>query len=328
MRVYGITGLIGSGKDESTRVFERHGYQHISLSDCLRNELTKNKIPITRENLIDYANQLRKKNPSQLAEIAAKKVKSNLVVFSSIRNVAEVDFFRLKFAGFKMIKIESSEEMRFERLKKRGRENEPKTLAEFRAREKKDMTTGLSDVLKSTKMVIYNNETLEKLDKLVTNFIASDCRPGWDEYFLEIAEVVGRRADCCRGRIGTILVKDKKIIATGYNGSPRGTKHCSEVGCRLAHTKDEQGRVVENCVRTAHSDINAVIQAALHGVSTRGATLYGYYKPCYNCAKAIVQAGIVRVVVRKNYHEPLTDELFKEVGIKFEIVEPHEEGNA
>jgi len=328
MQVYGITGLAGSGKDEATRVFEKKGYQHISLSDCLREELKKNQIEIIRENLINYANNLRKRNPAAMAEIAIKKITSDKVVFSSIRNIGEVEFLKSKYPKFKMIKIEAKEEIRFQRLKKRGREGASQTLEEFKAESEKDRTTGVNEVVNNTQMIIPNNGSLEKLQKMIELFIESDNRPDWDEYFLGIADAVGRRADCCRGRLGTILVRNKRILTAGYNGSPAGTPECSKVGCLIHEFKDEEDNIREGCIRTAHSDINAIVQAALHGVSTKGATLYGYYKPCFNCAKAIVQAGIVRVVVRKNYHDKLTDKLFKEAGIKLEIINPEELGTA
>jgi dCMP deaminase len=329
MKVYGITGLSGSGKDEATRIFEKRGYQHISLSAGLREEAKNRGVDINvRADLQDLGNKLREEHGAFLADLASKKVNSNQVVFSSIRNIAEVDFLKLKFTGFKMIKIESPEADRFEREKKRNREGAPKTIEEFRKVHEKDLTTGVGEVVASTQMVITNNGTLEKLGKLVTNFLDSDNRPSWDEYFLKIAETVGLRADCCRGRLGTILVRNKQILSAGYNGAPSGLPECSKVGCLLRELRDYEGNKTEHCLRTAHSDLNAIIQAALHGVTTKGATLYGYYKPCFHCAKAAVQAGIVRVVVRKNYHDVLTDELFKGAGITMEILEPHEEGNA
>jgi dCMP deaminase len=114
-----------------------------------------------------------------------------------------------------------------------------------------------------------------------------DTRPSWDEYFLRIACDVATRATCLRRHVGAVIVRDKRILSTGYNGSPPGQPHCTDVGCLI-----EDGR----CIRTLHAEQNALIQAALHGVSTQGATLYGTCRPCHVCARMIVGAGIERVV--------------------------------
>ncbi len=114
-------------------------------------------------------------------------------------------------------------------------------------------------------------------------------RPSWDEYFLGIAREVASRSTCTRRHVGAVLVRDKRILTTGYNGSPPGQQHCSDpgVGCLL-----EDGK----CIRTLHAEQNAIAQAALHGVSTQGATLYCTCRPCHVCARMIVGAGIIRVV--------------------------------
>jgi dCMP deaminase len=114
-----------------------------------------------------------------------------------------------------------------------------------------------------------------------------DTRPSWDEYFMRIAREVATRATCLRRSVGAVIVRDRRILSSGYNGSPPGQPHCYEVGCLM-----EEGR----CIRTLHAEQNAIIQAALHGVSTEGATLYGTCRPCHVCARMIVGAGIRRVV--------------------------------
>jgi Deoxycytidylate deaminase len=114
-----------------------------------------------------------------------------------------------------------------------------------------------------------------------------DERPSWDEYFMRIAREVATRATCLRRHVGAVIVRDRRILSTGYNGSPPGQKHCTEVGCLM-----EDGR----CIRTLHAEQNALMQAALHGVSTAGATLYGTCRPCHVCARMVVAAGITRVV--------------------------------
>lgn len=135
-------------------------------------------------------------------------------------------------------------------------------------------------------------------------------RPSLNEYFLNIAEVVGQRSTCDRAHIGSVLVQDKYIIATGYNGAPHNLPHCDDVGHQM-----ENG----HCVRTTHAEQNAIIQAAVHGVSTKGATLYSTHSPCKICAKIIINAHIKRVVVRDIYRDPAIADLFKQAGVKFEV---------
>jgi dCMP deaminase len=117
-------------------------------------------------------------------------------------------------------------------------------------------------------------------------------RPTWDEYFLNIATEVAKRSTCDRANVGAVLVRDKRILTTGFNGSPAGLAHCDNEGHLL---------VEGHCVRTIHAETNAIIQAALHGVSTKGATCYVTHFPCINCTKSLINAGVVRVVYDNNY---------------------------
>lgn len=148
-----------------------------------------------------------------------------------------------------------------------------------------------------------------------------DKRPSWDEYFINIMKEVGKRASCDRGRSGAIIVRDKRILTTGYVGAPAGLQHCDEAGHLMRKSFDEDGSVKENCVRTTHAEQNAIIQAALHGVSTKGATLYCKMEPCLNCAKIIINSGIKRVVCEKRYHDAtLTREFFKQAGVDLVVL--------
>ncbi|MGC8667166.1 MAG: deoxycytidylate deaminase [Chthonomonadales bacterium] len=132
-------------------------------------------------------------------------------------------------------------------------------------------------------------------------------RPSWDEYFMEIARVVSTRATCNRRHVGAVVVRDRRILTTGYNGAPHGLPHCTEVGCKM-----QDG----HCIRTLHAEQNAIVQGALNGVSLRGATLYVTCQPCNNCAKMIINAGIVKVVFDGDYPDEFAMELFEEAGIE------------
>ena len=139
-------------------------------------------------------------------------------------------------------------------------------------------------------------------------------RPSWDEYFLDIVIRVARRSTCLRRQTGAVIVKDKRILATGYNGAPMGLAHCSEVGCLRDERNIESGARHELC-RGLHAEQNAVIQAALHGVSIKGAVIYCTHQPCTLCAKMIINSGIRDIFFISSYPDELAVELLKEAGI-------------
>jgi len=139
-------------------------------------------------------------------------------------------------------------------------------------------------------------------------------RPDWDNYFLDIVEVVSRRSTCLRRSVGAGLVRDRRILATGYNGAPSKLKHCLDIGCLRDQLKVPSGERHELC-RGLHAEQNVIIQAALHGVITKGSTLYCTNQPCVICAKMIINAGIVRVVIRDGYSDPLAAQMLEEAGI-------------
>ncbi|MEC9488536.1 MAG: cytidine/deoxycytidylate deaminase family protein [Halanaerobium sp.] len=143
-----------------------------------------------------------------------------------------------------------------------------------------------------------------------------DKRPGWDEYFMEIARVVSGRSTCLRRKVGALLVKNKQILATGYNGAPKGLEHCSVSGCLREERKIPSGERHELC-RGLHAEQNAIIQAALHGISIDGATLYCTNQPCVVCAKMIINAGIKEIIFAGDYPDALAREILEEAGVEF-----------
>lgn len=146
----------------------------------------------------------------------------------------------------------------------------------------------------------------------------NNVRPDWDEYFLQLADLVASRSTCMRRHVGAVLVKDERIIATGYNGAPRGIKHCLEVGCLRDRLGIPSGQRYELC-RGVHAEQNAIINAAYYGVSTRDTVLYCTNQPCIICARMIANAGIRRVVHRGNFQDSLALEILEEAGIKMEL---------
>ena len=143
-------------------------------------------------------------------------------------------------------------------------------------------------------------------------------RPDWDEYFMAIAELVSSRSTCLRRYVGAVLVKEKRILATGYNGAPSGIPHCKEVGCIREKMKVPSGERHELC-RGLHAEQNVIIQAAYHGVSIKGSILYVTCHPCSVCAKMIINAGIREVVIKDTYPDKIAAELLNEAGVKIRV---------
>lgn len=140
-------------------------------------------------------------------------------------------------------------------------------------------------------------------------------RPSWDEYFLEMAGLVSKRATCLRRRVGAVLVKDKRILATGYNGAPSGMRHCLEVGCLREKLNIPSGQRHELCAGL-HAEQNALIQAALHGISAKGSMLYATNQPCVICAKMLINAGIKEIIILDGYPDKMAMDFLKEAGIR------------
>lgn len=140
-------------------------------------------------------------------------------------------------------------------------------------------------------------------------------RPSWDEYFMQIVELIKTRSTCIRRQVGAVIVKDKRILATGYNGAPVGCEHCSEIGCLREQLNVPSGQRHELC-RAIHAEQNAIVQAAYSGTSVKGATLYVTNQPCVLCAKLAINAGIIRIVFSGEYPDELAMTLLKEAGIE------------
>ncbi|MGA8240320.1 MAG: cytidine/deoxycytidylate deaminase family protein [Desulfobacterales bacterium] len=139
-------------------------------------------------------------------------------------------------------------------------------------------------------------------------------RPSWDTYFMNITTLVAQRSTCTRRAVGAIIVKDKRILSTGYNGAPSGIRHCLEVGCLRESLQIPSGERHELC-RGIHAEQNAIIQAAYHGVSVNNAVLYCTNQPCAICAKMIINAGIKKIYYQSGYSDALAQEMLSEAGI-------------
>ena len=140
-------------------------------------------------------------------------------------------------------------------------------------------------------------------------------RPSWDEYFMDITRVVASRSTCTRRQVGAVVVKDKRMLTSGYNGAPQGLAHCGEIGCLRERMGIASGERHELC-RGLHAEQNAIVQAAFHGVTIAGSTIYCTHQPCSACSKMIINAGIRRIVFEKPYPDSLAAELLSEAGIE------------
>lgn len=140
-------------------------------------------------------------------------------------------------------------------------------------------------------------------------------RPSWDEYFIRITQEVSERSTCLRRKVGAILVRDKRILATGYNGAPKGLQHCDVVGCQREKMGAPAGKNHEIC-RGLHAEMNALLQAAEYGTPIAGAVLYSTTHPCSLCAKMLINAGIKRVVVNDDYPDSYGKKLLQEAGVE------------
>ena len=158
-------------------------------------------------------------------------------------------------------------------------------------------------------------EALEKLGRLVRQKLIGPPRPSWDEYFMRIAQVASMRSNCIKRKVGAVVVKDRRIVSTGYNGTPRGTRNCNEGGCPRCSGLAASGTRLDECL-CSHAEENAITQAAYHGTSVKDGCLYSTFSPCLMCAKMIINSGITEVVFNVGY--PLNDStfrLFEEAGI-------------
>jgi len=325
--IIGLTGKNASGKGEAVKFLEERGFISFSLSHVIRDELKNSGKQITRNNLIQMGNKLRhERGPGILAEIISKKIDPNRnYVIDSIRNPYEIETLR-RNKDFYLLNIESSPEIRFERIKARNRENDPKTFKEFMEIEATETSSDNNlhqQIEKCQEMAdhtVTNNNSLEHFHENLLNVLQKIMtkiqRPSWDEYFMNIAKVVASRGNCIKRKVAAVIIKDKRIISTGYNGTPRGTTNCNEGGCPRCFNLTPPGRDLSQCL-CSHAEENAITQAAYHGTSVRGASIYTTLAPCLTCTKMIINSGIEEIVYNIDYtFDDVAFKLCTEAGIK------------
>jgi dCMP deaminase len=322
----GLTGQNAGGKGEVANALKVRGFDYLSLSDAIRDEVRANGAEPTRENLITTGNDLRKQQGAAvLAQRILRKVDpdSNYII-DSIRNPAEVE--ALREAGyFRLVHVTATPKVRFERILKRGRESDPESYDAFLALEKREAkgdahSQNLDQVQELADETVENNNSLEQLqatvDELLLHLLRGVPRPGWDQYFMDIAKVTAARSNCMKRKVAALIVRDRRIVSTGYNGTPRGTKNCNEGGCPRCNSLAVSGTNLSECL-CSHGEENAIVQAAYHGVGLANATIYSTLAPCLMCAKMIINSGISEVVYNKDYVlNEHAFSLFKQAGVK------------
>jgi dCMP deaminase len=324
--ILGLTGKNASGKGEVARVLVAGGFETFSLSDEIRSELEAIGTEPTRDALIEAGRDLRTRyGLDVLARRASARFTQGLnQVVDSIRNPEEVLFLRT-LRDFHLISVDAPVDVRFDRLMKRARPGDPGDLDAFRSAEERELASGnpASQQLEATMAMadfrIMNDGGLDALTVRVKELFREAAqrmsRLPWDEYFMRIAEVVASRSSCAKRRVAAVVVKDHRIISTGYNGTPRGTRNCNENGCPRCMSLVASGADLGECL-CSHAEENAIVQASYHGVSLRDATIYSTFQPCILCTKMIINSGIVEVVYRSGYPLPeAARNLFKEAGV-------------
>lgn len=335
--IIGLTGTIGAGKGTVAEFLKEKGFTYYSCSDYLREELRNQGKEITVPNLANLGNSIREEyGHGEIAKRLLKQIKEENAIVDSLRHPEEIK--SLKESGkFVLIGIDANIGIRYERVKSRGKNEDNLSFLEFMSEEEKQKTNSgstmqLHNCLDLADYKIENNDSLEELQKKLEEIflkISTEIsqkeiyvRPSWDEYFMEVAKTIAKRATCDRGRSGCVIANDKQILVTGYVGSPKGLPHCDDVGHQFKKTIHEDGHTTNHCVRTVHAEQNAICQAAKLGISIKGATLYCKMTPCRVCAMMIINSGIKKVFCEKRYHAGGESEsMFKTAGIDLEFFE-------
>jgi dCMP deaminase len=326
--IIGLTGKNCSGKGEAAAFLQTVGYQYHSLSDVLREQMRAAQIDISRDSLVNFANNLREgKGASFLAEVILERLDPEKhYVIDSIRNPFEVEALRRR-KNFSLIAVVADPETRFERMKARQRESDPTTYDAFVKLEAAEAGAAddptrqqLNQVGEMADAQIVNAGTVEefheKIRDVVRMLAADTARPEWNQYFMDIAKVVALRSNCIKRKVAAVIVQDRRIVSTGYNGTPRGVQNCNEGGCPRCNSLGESGKGLDTCI-CSHAEENAIVQAAYHGVSIKGSTVYTTFSPCLLCTKMIINAGIAEVVYQSTYPmENVSLDLLKGVGIQ------------
>ena len=329
--IIGVAGRNGAGKGELVSFLESRSFTALSLSDAIRAELANQGLEETRERMIETGQAMRRRaGPGALAQGLAKQLLPDRnYAIDSIRHPVEVEILRqhAEASGhvFHLVWVDAKLETRFDRLVERGRSGDPTTIADLETLEARERGSDdpnaqqLDAVEGDADYRLANDDSLEAFQEAIQAWVRKNLafsRPDWDEYFMGIARVVASRSNCVKRKVAAVVTLEKRIISTGYNGTPRGTTNCNEGGCPRCNDLAPGGTRLDECL-CSHAEENAITQAAYHGVSLKNGSIYTTFSPCLQCTKMIINAGLVEVVYQSDY--PLGEtslSLLAEVGIE------------
>ncbi len=309
--IIGVAGRNGAGKGEFVAFLEARSFTVLSLSDAIRAELARRGLSETRERMIEVGQEMRRQaGPGALAQSLVRQLQPDRnYAIDSIRHPVEVEILRHCGQDFHLVWIDAKLETRFDRIRARDRSGDPKTLAELEALEARERGSDdpnaqqLDAVQDEASFTLVNDGTLESFQSQIQDWVKKNLafsRPGWDDYFMGIARVVASRSNCIKRKVAAVVTIDRRIISTGYNGTPRGTTNCNEGGCPRCNDLAAGGTRLDECL-CSHAEENAITQAAYHGVSLKGATVYTTFSPCLQCTKMIINVGLSEVVYQSDY---------------------------
>jgi len=328
--IIGVAGRNGAGKGEFVDFLEARSFTALSLSDAIRRELASRGLEESRERMIETGQEMRRRaGPGALAQSLARELLPDRnYAIDSIRHPVEVEILRqhAEASGhvFHLVWVDAKIDTRFERMVARGRSGDPTSVAELEALELRERGSDdpnaqqLDAVEAEADYRLANDESLEHFQEQIQAWVGKNLafdRPDWDDYFMGIARVVASRSNCVKRKVAAVVTLEKRIISTGYNGTPRGTTNCNEGGCPRCNDLAPGGTRLDECL-CSHAEENAITQAAYHGVSLKGGTIYTTFSPCLQCTKMIINAGLTEVVYQTDY--PLGETslgLLKESGI-------------
>lgn len=317
--IIGVAGRNGAGKGEFVDYLKERSFTTHSLSDAIRKELADKGLEESRERMIETGQEMRRKaGPGALAQSLARHLLPDRnYAIDSIRHPVEVEILRNHAAAsshtFSLVWVNAELETRFERMVARGRSGDPTTIQDLetlegRERGSEDPNAQQLDAVETlADFTLTNDDTLVAFQDEIQSWVRANlgfARPGWDDYFMGIARVVSSRSNCVKRKVAAVVTQDKRIISTGYNGTPRGTTNCNEGGCPRCNDLAPGGTRLDECL-CSHAEENAITQAAYHGVSLKGGTIYTTFSPCLQCTKMIINAGLEEVIFQTDY--PLGD---------------------
>jgi dCMP deaminase len=338
-KVIAIVGMCGSGKSTAADILSKKGYMYVRFGQITLDLLRERGLDVNEHNERSIREEVRSTHGmAAYAILNVPKINSFLVdshvVADGLYSWSEYKILKERFGeNLVIIAIYSSPKHRHERLVNRkldpsdvSARNRPLSAELALSRDFSE----IENVEKAGPIAMANytlvndgsiNELNEKIREIINKVHGIYKRPSWDQYFIGLMKEVAKRGTCNRGRSGAVIVRDKRILCTGYVGSPIGSAHCDQVGHQMKSTVHEDGRISNHCVRTTHAEQNAICQAARLGISLEGSTLYCNMEPCSVCAKMVVNAGIKKVIANKKYHNSQdTMQIFSDAGIELHVI--------